>query len=69
MSGSHTFFRRTTESILCWAALFKIEFLKSPIFHFQVKANGEISLPKVRYGATENRDLEKNCHLSNHFEH
>lgn len=48
MSGSHTFFRRTTDSILHWAALFKIEFQKSPIFHFQVKADGEISLPKER---------------------
>lgn len=68
MSGSHTFFRRT-ESTLCWVALFEIVFSKCTIFHFQVKANGKISLPKVRYGATENGDLEKNCHLSNNFEH
>lgn len=46
---AHIFFGRTAESILCWAALFKMESLKSPVIHFQVKANREMSLPKVTY--------------------
>lgn len=59
MPGSYTFFRRTTESVSCWAGLFKIEFLKYQFFHFPVKANGEILLPEVRCGATENRGFRK----------